>query len=132
MLVEKQWKLVQKHVKLCLGEGIEDMAPSQNIISPSKVLERDFVLKNIEGQVRESREQKLSLLSLSWIWGRWRLERWKDLICGESKPQSLCPVRIWRRGRCGCFYSRRWSNGRRNKGINIIEPVRRATIRLLS
>ena len=47
MPVEKQWKLGQKHVKLCLGEGIEDMTPSQNITSPSKVLERDFVLKNI-------------------------------------------------------------------------------------
>ena len=65
MPVEKQWKLVHKHVKLCLGEGIEDMTPIQNITSPSKVLERYFILKNIEGQVRESRKQKLSLLLLS-------------------------------------------------------------------
>ena len=131
MLVEKQWKLVQKHVKLYLGKGIEDMTPSQNITSPSKILERDFILKNIEGQVRESREQKLSLLPLSGIRGRGRLVRWKDLICEEGKPRSLCPSRSWQSRRYGCFYFRRWSKGRGNEGINIIEPVRRTNLRLL-
>ena len=96
MPVEKQRKLVQEHVKFCLDKGIKDMAPSQNITSPSKVLERDFVLKNIEGQVGESCKKKLSLFPLSWSRGRWRFVRWNDLILGRGKPQSLCPERVGR------------------------------------
>ncbi|KAI7992290.1 Two-component response regulator ARR10, partial [Camellia lanceoleosa] len=55
--MEKQWKLVQKHVEFCLGNGVEDMALSQNITSLSKVLERNIVLKNIEGKVGKGYKQ---------------------------------------------------------------------------
>ena len=66
MPVEEHWELVQKQMKLCLGKRVEDMTPSQDITSPLKVLKRNVILKNIEGQVGESRKQKLSLLSLGW------------------------------------------------------------------
>ncbi|KAF5948445.1 hypothetical protein HYC85_014402 [Camellia sinensis] len=58
-------------MKFCLGEGVKNVTPSQNIISPSKVLERNIVLKNIERQMREGRKQKLGLFPLSWSRGRW-------------------------------------------------------------
>ena len=66
MPAEENWELVQKLMKLCLGNRVENMTSSQDITSPLKVLKRNVVLKNIEGQMGESREQKLSLLSLGW------------------------------------------------------------------
>ena len=128
MPIKEHWKLVQKQMKLCLGKRVEDITPSQDITSPSKVLKRNITSKNIEGQVRKGCKQKLSLVSLKCSGKIWRVVGRKKLILKESKLQFLHPVRILRKRRCRRVYPKR----RRELGVvHTFKLVRRAKFCLL-
>ena len=126
--MEKKRELIQKSLKLCLSNGVENMTPSHNVTGPSEVLERSLISKNIEGQVRKGNKQKLSLVSLKCSGKIWRLVGRKKLILEKSKFQFLHSMRILRKRRRRKVHSK----GRRELGfIHTFKPIRRAKFCLL-
>ena len=112
-----------------MGNGVEDVTPGHNITSPSKVLEKNIVFKNIERQVRKSCKQKLGLLSLIFSRRRWGVIGREKLVLRESMPQFLHPVRVLWKRRCRSFHLQ---SRRKSGAIDDGKPIRRAKFSLLS